>query len=51
MSRTTFEEEDMIGTVDERKRMEIQRLREFFRQKAREGDAGFAISYALTLVA
>ncbi len=39
----------MIGTVDERKRTGIRRMQEFFKQKAREGDAGFAI--ALTLVA
>jgi len=41
----------MIGTVDQRKRPEVQRMQEFFRLKAKEGDAGFAIAYALTLVA
>jgi len=40
----------MIGTVDQRKRTEGQRMQEFFRLKAKEGDAGFAIAYALTLV-
>jgi len=41
----------MIGTDLQRKRTEIQRMQEFFRLKAKEGDAGFAIAYALTLVA
>ena len=41
----------MIGTVLQRKRTEVQRMQEFFRLKAKEGDAGFAIAYALTLVA
>lgn len=41
----------MIGTVDQRRRTEVQRMREIFRLKAMEGDAGFAIAYALMLVA
>ena len=41
----------MIGTVDQRKWTEVHRMQEFFRVKAKEGDAGFAIAYALTLVA
>ena len=41
----------MIGTVDQRKWTEVHRMQEFFRLKAKEGDAGFAIAYALTLVA
>jgi hypothetical protein len=31
--------------------MEDQRMQEFFRLKAKEGNSGFAIAYALTLVA
>jgi hypothetical protein len=41
----------MISKVDERKWTEGQRMQEFFRLKAKEGDSGFAIAYALTLVA
>jgi len=41
----------MIGTVDQRKWTEVHRMQEFFRLRAMEGDAGFAIAYALTLVA
>ena len=41
----------MRGTVEQTTRMEVQRMQEFFRLKAMEGDAGFAIAYALTLVA
>jgi len=31
--------------------MEGQRMQEFFRLKAKEGNSGFAIAYALTLMA
>ena len=41
----------MISKADERKRTESQRMQEFFRLRAREGDSGFAIAYALTLIA
>jgi hypothetical protein len=41
----------MASKVDERKWTEGQRMQEFFRLKAKEGDSGFAIAYALTLVA
>jgi hypothetical protein len=41
----------MISKIDERKWTEGQRMQEFFRLKAKEGDSGFAIAYALTLVA
>ena len=41
----------MTSKVDERMWTEGQRMQEFFRLKAKEGDSGFAIAYALTLVA
>jgi hypothetical protein len=41
----------MASKVDERKWTEGRRMQEFFRLKAKEGDSGFAIAYALTLVA
>ena len=41
----------MTSKVDERKWTEGERMQEFFRLKAKEGDSGFAIAYALTLVA
>lgn len=41
----------MTSKVDERMWTEGQRMQEFFRLKAKEGDLGFAIAYALTLVA
>ena len=41
----------MTSKVGERKWTEGQRMQEFFRLKAKEGDSGFAIAYALTLVA
>ena len=41
----------MLGTVGQSKWMEDQRMQEFFRLKAKEGNSGFAIAYALTLVA
>jgi hypothetical protein len=41
----------MTSKVDERKWTEGQRMQEFFRVKAAEGDSGFAIAYALMQVA
>ena len=41
----------MTSKVDERMWTEGQRMQEFFRLKAKEGDSGFAVAYALTLVA
>jgi hypothetical protein len=41
----------MPSKVDERMWTESQRMQEFFKLKAKEGDSGFAIAYALTLVA
>jgi hypothetical protein len=41
----------MLGTVGQSKWNEDQRMQEFFRLKAKEGNSGFAIAYALTLVA
>jgi hypothetical protein len=41
----------MIDTQYKSKWTEGQRMQDFFRLKAKEGNSGFAIAYALTLVA
>jgi hypothetical protein len=42
---------ELINLEKENSFEQEQRLQRLFRKKAEEGDAGFAIAYALTLVA